>query len=93
MKRASHRVQGSDACAQNFLLPSSHMSETIFSRIIAGQIPCHRIYEDAHVLSFLDIAPLAPRTSAAATAARVIVLLAFIWNVSVVLELWFRAAS
>jgi histidine triad (HIT) family protein len=36
------------------------MSETIFSRIIAGQIPCHRIYEDAHVLSFLDIAPLAP---------------------------------
>ena len=36
------------------------MSETIFSRIIAGQIPCHRIYEDPHVLSFLDIAPLAP---------------------------------
>ena len=36
------------------------MSETIFSRIIAGQIPCHRIYEDVHVLSFLDIAPLAP---------------------------------
>jgi len=36
------------------------MSQTIFSRIIAGQIPCHRIYEDAHVLSFLDIAPLAP---------------------------------
>ena len=35
------------------------MSETIFSGIIAGQIPCHRIYEDAHVLSFLDIAPLA----------------------------------
>jgi histidine triad (HIT) family protein len=34
------------------------MSETIFSRIIAGQIPCHRVYEDAHVLSFLDIAPL-----------------------------------
>ncbi|MEY4550108.1 MAG: hypothetical protein RL685_6303 [Pseudomonadota bacterium] len=36
------------------------MSETIFSRIIAGQIPCHRIYEDVHVLSFLDIAPVAP---------------------------------
>jgi histidine triad (HIT) family protein len=34
------------------------MSETIFSRIIAGQIPCHRVYEDADVLSFLDIAPL-----------------------------------
>jgi len=36
------------------------MSDTIFSRIIAGQIPCHRIYEDEQVLSFLDIAPLAP---------------------------------
>lgn len=36
------------------------MAETIFSKIIAGTIPCHRIYEDAHVLSFLDIAPVAP---------------------------------
>lgn len=31
---------------------------TIFSRIIAGEIPCHRIYEDAHVLAFLDVGPL-----------------------------------
>src|SRR5688572_19724920 len=36
------------------------MAETIFSKIIAGTVPCHRIYEDAHVLSFLDIAPVAP---------------------------------
>ena len=34
------------------------MSDTIFGRIIAGSIPCHRVYEDAHVLAFLDIAPL-----------------------------------
>ena len=34
------------------------MSDTIFGKIIAGSIPCHRIYEDAHVLAFLDIAPL-----------------------------------
>ncbi len=34
------------------------MSDTIFSKIIAGTIPCHRVYEDAFVLSFLDIAPL-----------------------------------
>lgn len=34
--------------------------DTIFSKIIAGTIPCHRVYEDAHVLSFLDIAPVAP---------------------------------
>jgi histidine triad (HIT) family protein len=36
------------------------MADTIFSKIIAGSIPCHRIYEDAHVLAFLDIAPLSP---------------------------------
>ena len=34
------------------------MSETIFGRIIAGSIPCHKVYEDAQVLAFLDIAPL-----------------------------------
>jgi histidine triad (HIT) family protein len=36
------------------------MADTLFSKIIAGTIPCHRVYEDAHVLAFLDIAPLAP---------------------------------
>lgn len=32
--------------------------QTIFSKIIGGEIPCHRVYEDEHVLAFLDIAPL-----------------------------------
>lgn len=31
---------------------------TIFSKIIAGDIPCHRVYEDAHVIAFLDIGPV-----------------------------------
>ena len=31
---------------------------TIFSKIIDGEIPCHRVYEDEHVLAFLDIGPL-----------------------------------
>lgn len=31
---------------------------TIFDKIIAGEIPCHRVYEDEHVLAFLDIGPL-----------------------------------
>ncbi len=35
------------------------MSDTIFSKIIAGEIPCHRVYEDDHVLAFLDINPIA----------------------------------
>lgn len=33
---------------------------TIFTKIIAGDIPCHKVYEDAHVLAFLDINPLSP---------------------------------
>jgi histidine triad (HIT) family protein len=31
---------------------------TIFDRILAGEIPCYRVYEDDHVLAFLDIGPL-----------------------------------
>ena len=33
---------------------------TIFSKIIAGEIPCHKVYEDERVLAFLDISPLSP---------------------------------
>ena len=31
---------------------------TIFDKILSGEIPCHRVYEDDQVLAFLDIAPL-----------------------------------
>ena len=31
---------------------------SIFTRIINGEIPCHRLYEDEHVIAFLDIMPL-----------------------------------
>ena len=34
------------------------MAETIFAKILRGEIPCHRVYEDDHVLAFLDIGPL-----------------------------------
>jgi len=34
------------------------MANTIFQKIIAGQIPCHKLYEDEKVLAFLDISPL-----------------------------------
>ena len=33
---------------------------TIFSRIIAGEIPCHRVWEDDDHLAFLDIRPVRP---------------------------------
>jgi histidine triad (HIT) family protein len=34
------------------------MADTIFGKIIRGEVPCHRIYEDDKVLAFLDIGPL-----------------------------------
>jgi len=38
----------------------SEHQPTIFDKIINGEIPCHRVYEDEHVLAFLDINPLSP---------------------------------
>lgn len=32
-------------------------SENIFARILRGEIPCFKIFEDEHTLSFLDIMP------------------------------------
>lgn len=34
-------------------------NDTIFTRIIRGEIPCHRVFENERVLAFLDINPLA----------------------------------
>jgi histidine triad (HIT) family protein len=36
------------------------MAETIFSKILRGDVPCHKLYEDDRVFAFLDIAPVAP---------------------------------
>lgn len=37
------------------------MDETsIFTKIINGEIPAHKIYEDEHTLAFLDIHPVQP---------------------------------
>jgi diadenosine tetraphosphate (Ap4A) HIT family hydrolase len=32
----------------------------IFAKILRGEIPCQKVFEDAHVLAFRDIAPKAP---------------------------------
>ena len=34
------------------------MADTIFTKILSGAIPSHRIYEDEFVFAFLDIGPL-----------------------------------
>lgn len=36
------------------------MSETVFSKIIRGELPAHKVYEDESVLAFLDINPITP---------------------------------
>ena len=34
--------------------------ENIFAKILRGDIPCSKVFEDDHVLAFNDIAPQAP---------------------------------
>jgi histidine triad (HIT) family protein len=34
--------------------------DCLFCRIVAGQVPCDRVYEDDEVLAFKDIHPQAP---------------------------------
>ena len=36
------------------------MADTVFAKIIRGEIPCHKVYEDSRVFAFLDINPLSP---------------------------------
>lgn len=36
------------------------MSDCIFCKIVAGAIPCRKVYEDDDVLAFHDIHPVAP---------------------------------
>ena len=31
-----------------------------FAKILRGEFPCHKVYEDEHVLAFLDIMPRSP---------------------------------
>ncbi len=35
-------------------------NNNIFAKILRGEIPCKKVFEDAHVLAFHDIAPKAP---------------------------------
>ena len=38
----------------------SYDSNNIFAKILRGEIPCRKVYEDEHVLAFHDIHPQAP---------------------------------
>ena len=39
---------------------SAYDTNNIFAKILRGEFPCYKVYEDAHVLAFLDIMPRAP---------------------------------
>jgi histidine triad (HIT) family protein len=36
------------------------MEASIFTKIIQGEIPCHKVYEDEHTIAFMDIHPIQP---------------------------------
>lgn len=38
----------------------SYDDQNIFAKIIRGEIPCDKVFEDAHVLAFRDINPQTP---------------------------------
>jgi histidine triad (HIT) family protein len=38
----------------------SYDPNNIFAKILRGELPCHKVYEDERVLAFLDIMPRAP---------------------------------
>ncbi|MBV9565594.1 MAG: HIT family protein [Bradyrhizobium sp.] len=39
---------------------TAYDNNNIFAKILRGELPCHKVYEDEHVLAFLDIMPRAP---------------------------------
>jgi diadenosine tetraphosphate (Ap4A) HIT family hydrolase len=39
---------------------TAYDTTNIFARILRGEIPCEKVYEDEHVLAFHDIHPQAP---------------------------------
>lgn len=38
----------------------SYDTNNIFAKILRGEIPCHKVYEDADAIVFMDIMPQAP---------------------------------
>jgi diadenosine tetraphosphate (Ap4A) HIT family hydrolase len=39
---------------------SPYDANNVFARILRGEIPCKKVYEDEHALAFHDISPQAP---------------------------------
>jgi histidine triad (HIT) family protein len=39
---------------------TAYDNNNVFAKILRREFPCHKVYEDDHVLAFLDIMPRAP---------------------------------
>jgi histidine triad (HIT) family protein len=39
---------------------TAYDSNNIFAKILRGELPCNKVYEDDHVVGFLDIMPRSP---------------------------------
>lgn len=39
---------------------TAYDSNNIFAKILRGELPCYKVYEDEHVFAFLDIMPRVP---------------------------------
>jgi histidine triad (HIT) family protein len=37
----------------------SYDTNNVFAKILRGEIPCHKVHEDAHALAFMDVMPQA----------------------------------
>ena len=35
-------------------------TSNVFAKILRGEIPCHKVFEDEHVIAFMDVMPQAP---------------------------------
>jgi histidine triad (HIT) family protein len=54
------------------------MQDSLFTRIIKGEIPCHKIYEDEKTFAFLDIHPATEGHTLVIPKAQV----EFVWDLS-----------
>jgi histidine triad (HIT) family protein len=41
-------------------MPAAYDNNNPFAKILRGEFPCYKVYEDEHVLAFLDIMPRSP---------------------------------
>ena len=58
--------------------------KNVFKKIIDGEIPCHKIYEDDNFLAFLDIHPEAPGHTLIIPKEEV----RWVWDVELYSEYW-----